>query len=146
MKFTERKTPAIITNFMIAPCGMNCALCSGYLREKNICPGCNSDGDYKPKYCFTCRIKTCENIASGKMKYCFKCEKFPCTRLKQLDKRYRTRYGMSMLENLEYIREAGIRRFVRQERERWTCPDCGGIICVHREECIYCGRKKGVPS
>ena len=25
---------------LIAPCGMNCILCWGYIREKNRCPGC----------------------------------------------------------------------------------------------------------
>lgn len=35
---------------LIAPCGMNCALCIGYQRPKNRCPGCNqlenSEGSY----------------------------------------------------------------------------------------------------
>ena len=31
---------------------------------------------------------------------------------------------MSMIENLENIKELGIRKFVRNERVRWTCPKC----------------------
>lgn len=134
--------PKSIKSGMIAPCGMNCSLCLAYLREKNRCFGCNGDDKDKPYYCVRCKIKNCEIIVSSRQKYCFKCKKFPCTRLKQLDKRYRSKYSMSMIENLENIRESGIRQFIKAERKKWTCPGCGGIICVHRENCVFCGEGK----
>jgi hypothetical protein len=135
LKYTDLIKPA-----MIAPCGMNCAVCIGYLREKKPCAGCNGDNDHKPRHCSLCRIKTCDAIGASRTKFCFSCEKFPCARLKQLDKRYRTKYRMSMVENLENIRAFGIREFVRREKRRWTCRKCGGIVCVHREDCLYCGQ------
>jgi len=49
---------------------------------------------------------------------------------------------MSMIENLENIRDEGIRKFVKNEDARWTCSRCGGRICVHDGFCIECGRKK----
>ena len=58
--------------------------------------------------------------------------------MKRLDKRYRTKYAMSMIDNLEYIKQFGIRDFVKQEKERWACPVCGEIICVHKPQCISC--------
>ena len=61
--------------------------------------------------------------------------------VKALDKRYRTRYRMSMLENLRRIEEKGIRAFVESERVRWTCPACGGSVCVHRDHCPSCSKK-----
>ena len=39
-----------ITIKEIAPCGMNCALCSGFQREKKPCLGCNADDENKPTY------------------------------------------------------------------------------------------------
>jgi len=51
-----------------------------------------------------------------KSKFCFECEKFPCLRIKQLDKRYRTKYNMSVLENLENIKKLGVREFVQNEK------------------------------
>jgi len=45
---------------------------------------------------------------------------------------------MSMIENLEAIKALGIRKFVAGERERWTCPVCGGMINVHRHCCSAC--------
>jgi hypothetical protein len=62
--------------------------------------------------------------------------------LLHLDKRYRTRYKMSMIENLETIRDFGIRRFLLSEKAKWTCPKCDGIICVHKGHCSNCGAEK----
>jgi len=63
-------------------------------------------------------------------------------RLKNLDKRYTTRYGMSMLENLENIRVLGIEKFIETEQNRWKCPACGELRCVHRSSCLNCGTSR----
>ncbi len=125
---------------LIAPCGMNCRLCYAYVRDRNVCPGCRGEDPSKPKYCVVCRIKTCEKMAGDGRGFCFGCDTFPCARLKRLDKRYRTKYGMSMIENLGMIESSGMDRFLQAERERRTCPECGGVICVHKAECPSCGR------
>lgn len=123
---------------MIAPCGMNCWLCIAYLRDRNPCPGCRGDDRVKPKTRSACRIKKCEKMAKGKTTYCFGCADFPCDRLKHLDKLYRTKYGMSMIDNLNRIKESGIRQFVKDEEKKWTCPNCGELICVHKPQCLHC--------
>jgi hypothetical protein len=123
---------------LIAPCGMNCLLCLGYQREKNHCPGCLAPDRNKQRACGRCRIKLCPERAPGK-RFCYSCRKFPCPRLKHLDKRYRTQYGMSMLENLQAIKESGIRNFLKSEKDKWTCPGCGSLLCVHRPVCQSCG-------
>lgn len=125
---------------LIAPCGMNCRLCIAYIREKNPCPGCRCDNRVKPKTRFTCRIKTCDKLKVGTAKYCFTCDLFPCGRLKHLDKRYRTKYGMSMIDNLAQIQKTGIRRFIKNELKKWACPECGELLCVHKPQCLCCSR------
>ena len=55
--------------------------------------------------------------------------------------RYRTKYSMSMIDNLNNIKKFGIREFVRKEKARWACPKCGGVVCVHRSACSKCGNK-----
>ena len=123
---------------LIAPCGMNCAGCMAYLRVKNHCPGCNLGPTNKA--CCNCTIKLC---TKRKGKYCSTCtQDGPCKRLKQLDKRYREKYHMSMLENLANIKDLGIRQFVKNEKTRWTCSKCGGTICIHGHYCIDCEKKK----
>lgn len=125
---------------LIAPCGMNCGICLGYLREKRKCPGCR--GDVNAPGCIKCIIRNCEVIEKNQSKFCFECDKFPCKRLKQLDKRYRTNYAMSMIENLGNIKSIGLNAFVDNEKKRWTCLECDGVICVHRGYCFNCGEKR----
>jgi hypothetical protein len=126
---------------LIAPCGMNCAICLAYLRNKNKCNGCWGDEKNKSKSCLQCIIKNCELLAKTSSKFCYECEKYPCLRLKQLDKRYRTKYKMSMLENLENIKTIGLDKFTLNEKIRWMCNKCGGNICVHRGICLTCKEK-----
>lgn len=124
---------------LISPCGMNCGICIGYLRDKRPCGGCyKMDDENKPKHCRSCNIVNCDLLAKTESGFCFDCEKYPCVRLKQLDKRYRTKYGMSMIENLEYIRDKGLEKFLINEENRWTCKICGSGLCVHRDFCLHC--------
>jgi len=139
MSAGETIYPESLHPTMIAPCGMNCGLCIGHLREKNQCSGCNGDDAIKARHCVGCRIRNCDEIKASEGDFCFECTRFPCARLRQLDRRYRAKYGMSMIENLESIRELGLEGFVTLEKERWKCAECGGVVCVHREQCIYCG-------
>jgi hypothetical protein len=130
------------TYSLIAPCGINCGICAAHLRDKNPCPGCRAPDASKPVTRLRCKIKTCRTFRNGNAKYCFECKDFPCDVLEHLDKRYRTKYNMSEIENLDYIRDNGIRKFLKYEEKRWTCPRCGGTICVHKGYCVECGKKK----
>ncbi len=145
MKKMDRTKAERIFNNLVAPCGMNCRLCWGYIREKNKCPGClkiDSQENQKSKYRTTCKIRNCEQIAKSGAKYCsVSCHSFPCLRLKQLDKRYRTKYAMSMIDNLKMINEVGIRHFIQNEAVKWICSKCGAAICVHKPICLSCGHK-----
>ncbi len=127
---------------LIAPCGMNCGLCRAFLRSRNSCPGCRGDDRGKPKTRVLCRIKTCKARCRADQDFCFNCSSFPCERLRALDKRYRTKYGMSMIQNLLSIQAAGLAAFIEQEQVRWQCPGCGATICVHEASCRICKRKR----
>jgi hypothetical protein len=132
---------------LIAPCGMNCAVCGNYvamaldLKKKGVrkgyCPGCRPRG----KNC-TFMNNSCPAIGVGKYAYCYECPDFPCLRLKALDKRYRTKYHLSMIENLEFLKENGMDAFLEKEKEKWLCPECGGVITCHGGFCYRCGYGK----
>jgi hypothetical protein len=131
---------------LVAPCGMNCGLCASYLARKNdlkkkgilktYCSGCLPSG----KNCYYKR--RCELLREGFVRFCYECRDFPCRRLKTLDKRYRTFYHMSMIENLEHIKNIGIKPFLEKQEEKWKCPKCGGVICCHNGLCFNCGLDK----
>jgi hypothetical protein len=128
---------------LIAPCGMNCGVCANYLAmqndlkkkgfNKSYCPGCRPRG----KNC-TYMSKNCDLMGKGLIGYCYECTDYPCRRMKALDKRYRTFYHLSMIENMEFIREHGIGSFLQKEAEKWKCPECGYVISCHSGVCFRC--------
>ncbi len=134
-----RTIPNATNPFLIAPCGIDCRLCRAYSRDNVTCPGCRGDDRAKSKSCVNCKIKNCEKLAQGKFEYCFECGDYPCARLVHLDKRYRTRYGTSVLENLAGIQAGGILNFVKSENIKWACPQCGNLLSMHKPQCLFCG-------
>ncbi len=86
----------------------------------------------------------CETIKTNGVGLCYKCEDYPCKRLSQLDEKHRTRHNISMIENLEYIKEHGMGKFLEKEEEKWRCPECGGLICMAPRNviCFSCGLEK----
>lgn len=138
MKMTSGK----IEPGMFALCGMNCLVCYRHCSHKKPCPGCmGGDGD-KPGHCRKCKIKDC--VQAKGIRYCFACSSFPCRQIKALDKSYRTRYGTSLTENSRLVKEQGLEAFMEGQKEKYTCPDCGGVISVHDMECSECGHKASV--
>lgn len=128
---------------MIAPCGINCSVCIAHMRDKKKCPGCQSlcvEG--KPFHCTKCRIKYCDEHSKAIFSFCFDCPKFPCLRMRNLDKRYSTKYRTSIISNLKVIQEQGIVEFIKAETNKWVCPYCGEKLSIHRDFCLKC--KKAV--
>lgn len=132
---------------LIAPCGMNCALCISYQTDKvdlnhkgfhkKSCPGCIPRG----KHCVFLKSH-CNLLGNGLIRFCYECDDFPCERLKLLDKRYRTKYHMSMIDNQAYIRDNGLESFLNKEAAKWSCKICGGTICCHNGLCLRCDLEK----
>jgi catechol 2,3-dioxygenase-like lactoylglutathione lyase family enzyme len=134
-KFTEE---------LIAPCGMNCRICIAYFgytvngnKRKMKCIGCKP----KDKSCAFLK-KYCTKLRKNEIDYCSECKDFPCSYLEKIDSLYQKRYDMSMIENLEYIRAHGMNEFLRQQQEKYRCPECGGVICVHNGICYSCEHAK----
>lgn len=124
------------TRQLIAPCGMNCGICIAFLRDKKPCLGCRVNCETKPKHCVSCVIANCEHMPVAG--FCYDCYKYPCARIKNLDKRYRTKYHTSFFDNLNRIKDNGIELFLESENLKHTCPKCGQHLSVHRDFCISC--------
>ncbi len=84
-------------------------------------------------------MKTCPKRIENGWAFCYECDQFPCFLVKRLDKRYRLKYGTSAIENLRDIQEHGLEAFAAMDRQRWTCPQCGALMSMHRYECRSCG-------
>ncbi len=129
---------------LVAPCGMNCNVCAAYLAATH---------DVKSKgirmmYCIGCRPrnkpcaflkKKCSLLRQNEVKYCYECPTFPCEPLSAIDKRYRTQFRMSEIENLHRIRDEGIESFLEAEEAKWKCTECGGVVSCHNGICFDCG-------
>lgn len=129
------------TKELIAPCGINCGVCYAFLRTKNKCDGCLVDSDRKIGHCSKCGIKNCAEHDDLEFTYCFECPKYPCKRMKNMEKRYTGTYHLSLFGNLQDIKIRGLDPFIASESKKWCCTDCGGILCVHKSACPVCGKE-----
>jgi len=135
---------------LVAPCGMNCALCRGYISfthgvpwvrgKVTYCAGCVP----RAKNCYIKR--NCRKLSKHEIQSCSECDEMPCKNLAHLDLRYRERYGMSMVENLKMLKAMGMDEFLKAQAERFRCPSCGGVVCVHDGKCYDCGYVRGKPK
>jgi hypothetical protein len=130
---------------LLAPCGMDCSACSFYLAYLNGIP--KQRGSIS--HCIGCRPRNkqcaylkgqCELLPQNKIDFCFQCGKYPCDRLKRFDQRYRRRYGVSPIQNLEEIRRKGPAAFVREQQKKNSCSNCGRTISVHNKKCFSCDK------
>jgi hypothetical protein len=136
---TKKKGRVIMDSALIAPCGMNCNICRGHLYRRNPCGGCAGSDIGKPDSCKSCTVTVCEKRKASRSGFCYECENYPCRRIKDLDKRYRSKYNMSMIENLAFIKENGMEKFLGKEVKKWTCTRCGAVISCHIGHCMNCG-------
>lgn len=122
---------------------MDCGVCSGYLAHSHgvprkrgailHCTGCRA----RAKKCAYLKGH-CLALANGEVDFCFECADYPCLRLQQLDSRYRGRYGMSLIENLDLVRDSGVQALIERQRTLFECARCGQLRSVHNRKCYVC--------
>lgn len=132
----RQKPPGAFHPDLIAPCGINCAVCAAFLRAKNPCFGCLPEYEGKGTHMRECRIKKC--AASFGFLRCSECAKMPCFLEKNINSRYEKSWGTSLVGNLLQIHQMGLAAFVASEPEKWTCPACGGRLTIHSAVCPTC--------
>lgn len=136
----------MVDNNLAAPCGIYCGACRQYLLWKKDlleergykmgCKGCR----IRNKNCAFIR-RDCPALKKKELDYCYECEQFPCQKLQKIDSKYQERYSVNLVENLKRNEEIGVEKWLQEQRELYTCPECGGEICVHDAECYDCGNK-----
>ena len=131
--------PMKIPEVLFAPCSMNCMVCYVHLKKKKPCNGCFGIDINKPERCKACTIKAC--VQSKGLNYCFECCDFPCKAIKNMEKSYKKRYGSSLLENAQYVKNHGMIEFQSKERRKWICTICHGVVSLHDGVCSECGEK-----
>lgn len=130
-----------ISEELIAPCGMNCAICSRYLAyvnnlKRSQCIGCRLKNE-RCTYLFK-KFREINNTAKDNIAFCFECSHYPCKQINRMDDRYRNNYQMSVKDNLAYIKKMGIDKFIEQQYKKYCCSKCGGLISIHNRKCFKC--------
>lgn len=82
-----------------------------------------------------------ECVIEKEWHYCYECLEYPCRQMKSLEKSYNTRYRASLMENSRMVQAQGMEAFMEKQKEKFTCPKCGGIISIHDAECSECQGK-----
>jgi hypothetical protein len=128
---------------LIAPCGMNCAICSNFLAyennlNKSQCSGCRPSN----KKC-TYLFEKCTGLnhsleGNANAKFCFECGQYPCREINRMDRRYRDNYAMSVKDNLERIRADGVVTFAKVQYKKYQCSKCRGLSSIHNRKCFRC--------
>lgn len=127
-----------IPEIMLAPCGMNCYVCYMHLKKNKPCLGCHGRDDSKPNHCRECKIKDC--AVSHGVDFCFDCPSFPCVIIKRLDRSYRQRYQVSLIDGAVLLKSIGAKQYLLNEKAKWSCADCGGVVSLHDRVCSECGK------
>jgi len=130
-----------ISQELIAPCGMNCAICSRYLAyvynlKRSQCIGCRPRKE-KCAYLFA-KCTGLNHASKGNAAFCFECGYYPCKQINRMDDRYRNNYNMSMKDNLAYIKKMGVGKFIEEQFKKYRCSKCGSLISIHNRKCFNC--------
>ena len=139
----------------IAYCGIYCSECSFKVAyetqniehlfsmpekyekfKKTALEDCKCLGCKQENICGDCEIKDC--AISKNLEHCGECLDFPCKLVTNF-----ANDGMphhkSAFENLEYIRNNGMKEFLNKMNEYIYC-DCGAKLSWYLTKCLNCGK------
>ena len=125
----------------MGPCGVYCGACPSYAKT---CNGCGSeDKTQKQKHKWGYKIRVC-CLNTKRFQFCNQCDEFPCKVYRKKlsdshpgDKRFAYRH--ELFDSLARLKEVGIERWLKEQEEKWRCPQCGGVVSFYKYTCAKCG-------
>jgi hypothetical protein len=101
--------------------------------EKIKCQGCRVDeaGNWNED----CGIRKCAKDKG--LNFCFECEDYPCEIIQEFAESHRSH--KVIIENAKRIKEAGWQTWIREQDEKWRCPQCKHKISFYTTKCKNCG-------
>jgi hypothetical protein len=152
---------------LVGICGIYCGTCPKYLAprdrdtaylkktskesglplEEIRCGGCLSANVYPS--CRDCRHGFRRCAEEHKVTWCFQCRDFPCPRLRSFLPIHVVN-GVShharLIEELEYLKTAGIEKWVEKQDQSGRCLQCGKVLYWYTRECPACQSPVDRPS
>ena len=110
-------------------CGIYCGACST--------PGCNgckiiNENHWSPD----CKFIQCAQ-SKGVEACCF-CSEFPCDDIMEFDRDKHVHHNSALPNGLR-IKEIGLEAWLAEQKERWTCNQCGKGYTWFEKKCQSCG-------
>lgn len=97
------------------------------------CEGCLSD--VRAIMCRECNLRTCA-FEKG-LTYCAQCADFPCQQIIDFNNDG-FRHHSEVLDNIRRQQEIGIDAWVKEQEERWCCPNCSCVVDWYAGQCPDC--------
>lgn len=97
------------------------------------CNGCKTE--VKSVYCQNCDIRKCAE--SKGIEFCFECDEFPCEMLQNFVRDFA--HHRPALINLKSIKQNGLDQWLTDQKDRWSCPNCGTPFTWYDSTCRNCG-------
>ena len=100
------------------------------------CRGCKTDINYK--HCADCKIKECNR--NKNLESCHECNDFPCSIISDFKNDDRPHHSI-VLRNLKEIKKSGLTTWMENQKDRWSCPECGHSFSWYEKTCDICNRE-----
>jgi len=150
----------MVNEDLVGRCGLYCGSCIFYRAERDSeelrkeiakrnncsiqdvsCQGCQSvleDGwDSDDMWGKNCDVVKC--LESKGLETCYECERY-CERFEEWYDDV-LEYGEDLKENLKRIDSDDVKEWLKEKREKWSCPDCGNQLIINLDKCHHCGEK-----
>ncbi|MBN1412158.1 MAG: DUF3795 domain-containing protein [Spirochaetales bacterium] len=133
-------------DMILGYCGLYCGGCGIYQAARvgnpvkaedgslMLCEGCN--GSKITEWCTNCAIKSC-NRTKG-IRYCLECDENPCDILKNFMDDEQYPYHKEVQDNMKRLREIGLEKWINEQQEKYTCPECGHTFNWFDKKCPAC--------
>ncbi|MEA2066589.1 MAG: DUF3795 domain-containing protein [Thermotogota bacterium] len=89
-------------------------------------------------FCRNCELKQC--ALDHHVEVCSECNEYPCEKL-QAFKNDDSPHHSAIFKNLDSLKELGIKKWLENQKNRWSCPQYGTSFSWYDRECEECGHE-----
>lgn len=134
-------------NNCFTQCGLYCGACSSKLLHDKAM-GDNELKDFQVEYqdspCAGCASGVnpdCEFVICNQThgtQCCAFCAEFPCPMIIKFSQD-EWAHHIDVIDNLKRIKEIGIDAWLAEQKQQWSCPQCGSRTHWYQSKCCHCG-------